>query len=310
MKGPIIAVFSGGTSAEREVSLGSGLACAVALARSFPTRLYRIDEDALPVDLDPRQHIVFSTLHGTFGEDGGMQRLLDQAGVHFAGCDADASALTMDKDATKKAVAAAGVPVIPGLKFPSSAKPTVDEVIARLGVDVVVKPNAEGSSVGLQIVDTREKLQAALAGITRGDWLIEQRILGRELAIGVLGGEALGVVEIRPKSGVYDYESKYTKGRTDYFAPAPIGDAATAAAKAFAEKAFVQCGCRDYARVDFMLTAKNDLFLLEINTLPGMKETSLLPMSARCAGLDFTGLVKAMVEPALQRFHGAVSAHL
>ncbi len=309
MTRPIIAVFSGGTSAEREVSLGSGLACAVALARSFPTQLFRIDENALPADLDPRKHVVFSTLHGTFGEDGGMQRLLEQAGVHFAGSDAASSALAMDKEATKRAVAAANVPVIPGMMFAASMKPNADEVIARFGVDVVVKPNAEGSSVGLQIVDSREKLAAALAGITRGDWLIEQRIFGRELAVGVLGGKALGVVEIRPKSGVYDYESKYTKGRTDYFAPAPIGDEATAAAKAFAEKAFVQCGCRDYARVDFMLTAQNDLFLLEINTLPGMKETSLLPMSARCEGLDFTGLVKAMVEPALQRFHAADFAH-
>jgi D-alanine-D-alanine ligase len=135
--------------------------------------------------------------------------------------------------------------------------------------------------------------------------MIEQRIFGRELAVGVIGGRALGVVEIRPKSGVYDYESKYTKGRTDYLAPAPLPESQAAQIRAMAEAAFAACGCRDYARVDFMLGENQELYLLEINTLPGMKETSLLPMSARCEGVDFTELVKAMVMPALQRFHAA-----
>ena len=112
----------------------------------------------------------------------------------------------------------------------------------------------------------------------------------------------MGIVEIRPKSGVYDYASKYTKGATEYFAPAPLDEAVTAQVQRAAETAFAACGCRDYARVDFILADKNLLYLLEINTLPGMKETSLLPMSARCAGLDFTALVREMVRPALQRF--------
>src|SRR5581483_11629808 len=124
---PVIAVFAGGTSGEREVSLGSGQACAVALARSFPTRLFEINADALPAGLDARRHVVFSTLHGTFGEDGGMQRLLDAAGVHFAGCDAASSARTMDKTATKQASAARGLKVIPGLVFPAGRKPSADE---------------------------------------------------------------------------------------------------------------------------------------------------------------------------------------
>jgi D-alanine-D-alanine ligase len=305
MSSPIIAVFSGGTSAEREVSLGSGLACAIALARSFPTRLFRLDHDALPSGLDPRKHVVFSTLHGTFGEDGGMQRLLDDAGVQYAGCDAASSALTMDKSRTKETVTAAGLKVIPGMTFPAAAKPGVDEVIAKFGEHVVVKPNDEGSSVGLTIVGSRAELNAALDAIKRGTWIIEQRVFGRELAIGVLGGKAMGVVEIRPKSGVYDYASKYTKGLTEYFAPAPLGPELTALARTAAEKAFAACGCRDYARVDFMVSQQNELFLLEINTLPGMKETSLLPMSARCEGLDFTALVREMVAPALQRHQTA-----
>jgi D-alanine-D-alanine ligase len=310
MPPPIIAVFAGGTSGEREVSLGSGKACAVALARSFPTRLFEINADALPTGLDPAQHVVFSTLHGTFGEDGGMQRLLDAAGVHYAGCDVASSELTMDKTRTKQAVAAHGVPVIPGFIFPAEKKPTADEVIARFGENVVVKPNDQGSSIGLNIVGSRAELERALAGATSGTWLIEQRIFGRELAIGVLDGKAMGVVEIRPKSGVYDYTSKYTKGMTEYFAPAPIGDELTACAQRFAASAFAACACRDYARVDFMLSSENELYLLEINTLPGMKETSLLPMSARCAGLDFTGLVRELVSPALARFRVAAPAYL
>lgn len=308
MNSPIIAVFAGGTSGEREVSLGSGRACAIALARSFPTRLFEINADALPPGLDARQHIVFSTLHGTFGEDGGMQRLLDAAGIHYAGCDARSSALTMDKAQTKQAVEAAGIGVIPGFVFAGAQKPTADAVIAKFGEKVVVKPNDQGSSIGLNIVGTRAELERALASVTSGSWLVEKRIFGHELAVGVLGGKAMGVVEIRPKSGVYDYASKYTKGMTEYLAPAPFDAALTAKIQRAAETAFAACGCRDYARVDFMLSAEKELYLLEINTLPGMKETSLLPMSARCAGRDFTGLVREMVSPALARFQGATAS--
>ena len=307
MNEPIIAVFSGGTSAEREVSLGSGLACAIGLARSFPTRLFRIDADALPAGLDPARHVVFSMLHGTFGEDGGMQRLLDAAGVGYAGCDAASSALTMDKTRTKETVAAAGLKVIPGAFFPANKKPTAEELAAKFGDHVVVKPNDEGSSVGLRIVGSRGELAEALAAIAEGDWLVEKRIFGRELAVGVVDGKAMGIVEIRPKSGIYDYASKYTKGLTEYLAPAPLDEKLTAAIRAAAEVAFAACDCRDYARVDFMVGENEEFYLLEINTLPGMKETSLLPMSARCEGLDFTGLVRAMVAPALQRFHAAAA---
>jgi D-alanine-D-alanine ligase len=308
MSQPIIAVLAGGTSAERDVSLGSGKASAIALARSFPTRFFEVTANAIPSGLDPKRHVVFSTLHGTFGEDGGMQRLLDAAGVHYAGCDAAASELTMDKTRTKDAVAARGVRVVPGIRFDAAQKPTVDAVVAKLGENLVVKPNAEGSSVGLSLVANRNELAAKLAAITSGSWLIERRIAGREFSVGVLGGKAMGVVEIRPKSGVYDYTSKYTKGMTEYFAPAPLDAVLTAEAQAAAATAFAACGCRDYARVDFMLSSANELYLLEINTLPGMKETSLLPMSARCAGLDFTGLVRELVSPAIARFRAAAPA--
>ena len=308
MTTPIIAVLAGGTSAEREVSLGSGRASALALTRSFPTRLFEVNAAEIPAGVDAATHVVFSTLHGTFGEDGGMQQLLDAAGIHYAGCNAASSVLTMDKSRTKDAVAARGVRVVPGVTFSAEAKPSAEEVIGQLGENLVVKPNNEGSSVGLALVTNRDELGAKLAAIQSGSWLIEKRIVGRELSIGILRGKAMGVVEIRPKSGVYDFTSKYTKGLTEYFAPAPLESGLTAAAQHAAETAFAACGCRDYARVDFMLSPAHELYLLEINTLPGMKETSLLPMSARCAGLDFTGLVRELVLPALERFQAAAPA--
>lgn len=302
MSSPSVVVFHGGTSTEREVSLGSGRACAIALARSFPTKLVCIDADALPLDLDPSRHVVFSTLHGGFGEDGGMQRLLDAAGVHYAGCDATASAITIDKNLTKAAVSRGGVTVAKGLAFRAASKPTATQIFDELGDQLVLKPNDQGSSVGLYLIDSRASLEEALTKITDGNWLVEQRIHGREMSVGVLRGRAMGIVEIRPRSGVYDFTSKYTKGATEYLAPAPFDAALTRTIEAAAEAAFAACGCRDYGRVDFILSERGALYFLEINPLPGMKETSLLPMSARCVGLDFTALVREMVSPALERF--------
>ncbi len=305
-----ITVLAGGVSSEREVSLGSGAASAAALARLWPTRLVDVKEAALPAGLDPARDVVFSTLHGTFGEDGGMQRLLDAAGIAYAGCDAASSALTMDKAATKRAAASAGVNVAPDRTFaiaPGAARPSADELIDVLGSErIVLKPNDQGSSVGLALPEDRAALAAALAALAPGNWIAEPRLVGRELSVGVLAGKAMGVVEIRPRSGVYDFASKYTKGATEYLAPAPLSETATAAVRVAAEKAFAACGCRDYARVDFILVSESAFFLLEINTLPGMKETSLLPMSARCAGLDFTGLVGELVKPAVRRLQETV----
>jgi D-alanine-D-alanine ligase len=299
---PTIVVLAGGTSSEREVSLASGKACALALARHHPTRLQVVDRDELPAGLDRRRDVVFMTFHGGFGEGGGMQRLLEQAEIAYAGCDAAASELCLDKERTKRAAAARGVPVAPGVRFLAEEKPTAEALIARLGREIVFKPNADGSSFGLAICEQPREVAEKLASITQGCWLAEQRIRGRELTVGLLHGRAMGVVEIVPKSGVFDYTSKYTKGLTTYLAPAPVAPEVDTAVRQWAETAYAACGCRDYARIDFMMTAQNQLFLLEINTLPGMKETSLLPMSARCAGLDFTALVKELVEPALERF--------
>lgn len=305
MKTPIIAVLCGGTSAEREVSLGSGRAAALALACSHPAQWCPVEADAVPAGLEPGRHVVFSTLHGVFGEDGGMQRQLDAAGFSYAGCDARGSELCFDKWRTRLTAAAAGVPVAPGRNFTAQTKPAAGALAAELGEQVVLKPNREGSSVGLQIVTSRAGLEVALAGLRQGDWVAERRILGREVTVGVLRGRAMGVVEIAPKSGVFDYTSKYTKGLTAYLAPAPLAPELTAEVQRLAEMTFAACGCRDYARIDFMLSTDREFYLLEVNTLPGMKETSLLPMSARCVGLDFNALCRELVAPALERFHAA-----
>jgi D-alanine-D-alanine ligase len=299
---PIIAVLAGGTSPEREVSLGSGKAAALAMAYSHPTQFFTVEADALPPGLDPARHVVFSTLHGVFGEDGGMQRLLESAGIAYAGCDAAGSDLTFDKWRTRQAVSAMGVAVSPGRCFQASGKPTAAALSVELGEQVVLKPNRQGSSVGLQIVTSRVGLEIALGGLRQGEWIAERRIIGREFTVGLLRGRAMGVVEVVPKSGVFDYTSKYTKGLTEYFAPAQISEELAAQMRLAAETAFAACGCRDYARIDFMLSGEGELYLLEINTLPGMKETSLLPMSGRCVGLDFIALCRELVAPALERY--------
>lgn len=308
MNSPVIAVLAGGTSAEREVSLGSGKAIALAMAYSHPTELFVVNENTLPPGLDPARHVVCSALHGVFGEDGGMQRLLEGAGIQHAGCDAKASELCFDKWRTRQVVSAMAVRVAPGRCFVTTDKPSAAQLAAELGEQIVLKPNREGSSVGLQMISSRAGLEIALGSLRRGEWIAEKRIMGRELTVGILRGRAMGVVEITPKSGVFDYSSKYTKGLTDYTAPASLPDETAAEVRRAAETAFAACGCRDYARVDFMLSADGELYLLEINTLPGMKETSLLPMSARCVGLDFAALCREMVAPALERFAAGVTA--
>ena len=302
MNTPIVAVLSGGTSREREVSLRSGANVAAAAAATMPAVLCRVDTEAIPAGLDHRTHIVMSTLHGTFGEDGGMQRLLEAAGFAYAGCDSVASAITMDKTETKARSATLGVPVIEGVVFDAAHKPLAAELAAKLGREVVIKPNNEGSSVGLALCSGPEEIGAALDAIADGRWLAERRVRGTELTVGLLEGRALGVVEIAPRTGVYDYTNKYTKGNTEYFAPARIAPGAATAVQRFAEAVFAACGCRDFARADFLLTPEGEPYFLEINTLPGMTDTSLLPLSARCLGLGYRQLVGEMIAPALRRF--------
>ena len=301
---PRIAVLYGGISAERDVSLGSGKAAAAALETVFDVdRFDVVSEARLPERLDPRRHVVFSTLHGSFGEDGTIQTMMDEAGVVYAGCDAKSSALTFDKVETKRALRAADVPVADEIALTPGEMIDATEVVARLGESVVLKPVAQGSSVGLTFARGELEIAAALSRCEKSwSWLIEPRIVGREATIGVLGDEALAIVEIKPKSGAFDYASKYTKGLTEYVAPAGFDEVFTRRIKVLATRAFAACGCRDYARIDFMVDREGEPRFLEINTLPGLKETSLLPMSAGACGYNFEELLQKLVAPAILRY--------
>jgi D-alanine-D-alanine ligase len=292
-------VLCGGRSSEREVSLRSGRAVAGALPGA---RLVELEDDALPGWLDGARHVVFPVLHGGWGEDGRAQAELAARGVAFAGCDAAANRLCMDKVATKAAMRRAGVPAIPEVAFDGTAKPTAAELVSALGPEIVIKPSDQGSSVGLYILNGPADVARALAEIpASGRWMAERRLRGREMSIGLLDGSPMGLVEIVALTGVYDYKTKYTKGASEYRFPAAIGPAATAAIGAAAARLFAACGCRDFARADVFLEPDGDFYFLEINTMPGMTETSLMPKSASCVGLDFPSLAQRMLAPALAR---------
>jgi D-alanine-D-alanine ligase len=300
-----IVVLCGGRSSESEVSLRSGRAVTGVVPGA---RLVELATDALPAWLDPVRHVVFPALHGGWGEDGGIQGELEARGIAFAGCSAAASRLCMDKVATKRAMRAAGVPAIPEVAFAGDAKPTAAELIASLGEEIVLKPSDQGSSVGLFLPAGAAAIAEALAGIpSAGRWMAERRLRGREFSIGLLDGQPMGLVEIVALAGVYDYRTKYTKGASEYRCPAQLEPGLTAAIAAAAGRLFAAAGCRDFARADVMLEPDGRFYFLEINTLPGMTETSLMPKSASGVGLDFPALVRRMIAPALARAAGVPS---
>ena len=296
-----ITVLYGGVGSEREVSLVSGEAIAKALSVNYTVELCLLDAEALPEAIDASRSIVFPALHGGFGEDGRLQALLEAAGIEYCGSDSAASHLCMSKDATKAIARDLNVGVPAAMYFDGADAPLADAVIEQLGASLVIKPTDQGSSVGLYFTEHRSELGVALSKIDQGNWMIEQRICGRELTVGVLKGAAMGIVEIVSASGVYDYEAKYTPGSTEYRFPAELEPAVEARIKAQAEQLFDACGCRDFARIDFLLDGTQSYFL-EINTLPGLTATSLLPKSASCVGFDFESLAGELVAPAMARF--------
>lgn len=302
---PEVIILCGGQSSESEVSLRSGRAVAAAVPGA---RLVELSTDALPAWLEPATHLVFPVLHGGWGEDGGVQGELEARGIAFAGCSAAASRLCMDKVATKRAMRAAGVPAIPEVAFAGDAKPTAAELVAALGDEIVLKPSDQGSSVGLFLPSGPAAIAEALAAIPpAGRWMAERRLRGREFSIGLLDGQPMGLVEIVPLAGVYDFRTKYTKGASEYRFPAPLDAPTTAAIAAAAARLFAAAGCRDFARADVMLEPDGNFYFLEINTMPGMTETSLMPKSASGVGLDFPALVRRMIAPALARAAGVPS---
>lgn len=293
-----ITVMLGGPSAEREVSLSSGTAVAAAL-RSRGHEVCELDPREPGWKLPGGTDAVFLALHGTYGEDGTVQAELDPLGVPYTGCDAAASRIGFDKILTKERCVAAGVP---------TARFTVVNAVNTpwpMGWNppVVLKPVCQGSSVGLQFVERVSDWSAGLAEALRHDArvLVEEKIVGRETTVGILGGEALPVVEIRPKAGVYDYKTKYSVGTTDYLCPAPFDADTTCRIQAAAMGAFAAIGGRDYARVDVMVRSNGEPVVLEVNTLPGMTATSLLPKAAAAAGIPYAELCERMVRLALNR---------
>ena len=296
-----IVVLYGGVGPEREISLVSGQAIADALKNHFEVELLRIDSEELPESIDCERSVVFPALHGTFGEDGHLQTLLEGAGIHYCGSNAEASRLCMMKDQTKKRAQKLGIPAPEAIVFKGTDVPLADAVINELGPSLVIKPADQGSSVGLAFTEHRSALGVTLSKIRSGNWLIERRIRGRELTVGLLNGEAMGIVEILSPQGEYDFAAKYTPGATEYRYPAELQSTVEAQIKKDAEALFIDCGCRDFARIDFLLEGDTAYFL-EINTLPGLTATSLLPKSASCIGLDFEGLAEKLVAPAIKRF--------
>jgi D-alanine-D-alanine ligase len=281
-------------SEEREISLHSGEAVANALRR----RAYDVVE--IDVGRDLPQKLVeanvdqcWIALHGRYGEDGCVQGVLEVMGIPYSGSGVLASAVAMDKNATKRMVRRC-----PGVVMAADQVVRRGERPRRMAYPVVVKPMVAGSTLGISIAHDRKELTAGLeAAFALGDAvLLEAFVAGDEITVAVVDGEALPVVRIVPESGLFDFEAKYTKGRTRYEVPAPISAAATAAAQAAAVEVYRTIGCRGLARADFIVRAEDDVpVFLEINTIPGMTETSLSPMAAKAVGLSFDDLVERLL---------------
>ena len=324
-----IAVLMGGTSAEREVSLASGLAVVKALrtkghevasidtARGFvqedeedqllPEGLHAAPAADLGSSMDPIElasvaplrdaDVAFLALHGGAGEDGTIQSLLELMGVRYTGSGPLGSAIAMDKDVSKRLLRDAQVPTLPWrIARAPDYRYDADIIEDFVGYPCIVKPSRQGSSVGLAVVNGPDELQGAVDEASRYDTevMIERFAKGREVTVGVLGDRAFVPVEIRPKSGIYDYHAKYTAGMTEYLCPAPFDKEVLSQLQAYALRAFRVLQLRGYARIDFIV-AKEQLFCLEANTLPGMTATSLLPKGAAAEGIDFPELCDQIV---------------
>ena len=293
-----IVVMAGGPSAEREVSLRSGAGVAAAL-RTHGHTVRELDPREPGWKLPPQTDLVFLALHGTYGEDGTVQAELDQVGALYTGCDAAASRVGFDKVLTKEHCVAAGVPTARYTVVHSANTPWP----MGWNPPVVLKPVCQGSSVGLQFVERVADWAAALAESLRHDArvLVEEKISGRECTVGILGDQVLPIIEVRPK-GIYDYKTKYAvQTTTEYFCPAPFDEALTKRVQEVALAAFKAIGGRDYSRVDVIVRADGEPIVLEVNTLPGMTETSSLPKAARVGGISYADLCQRMVELAVRR---------
>jgi D-alanine-D-alanine ligase len=245
--------------------------------------------------------VVFIALHGGAGEDGTIQALLDLAGRPYTGSGVLASALAMDKAMAKRIFEHEGIPTPRWQLVRRTDRNPVIDAAALGGWPIVVKPNREGSTVGLTIVSREDDLPEALdLSFEYGDeTLIEEFVPGRELTVAVMGEEALPIVEIRPLGGHYDYESKYTAGKSEYFCPADLPEPLAAQIRDYGLRAARALGCRGVSRTDFRLTPAGEVSCLEVNTIPGMTPTSLVPMAAKARGMSYDQLVERMLALAL-----------
>jgi D-alanine-D-alanine ligase len=300
-----VAVLMGGWSAEREVSLMSGKGIAEAL-ESLGHKVTRIDmdRDVAAKLTAAKPDIVFNALHGTPGEDGSVQGMLDLMGLKYTHSGMVTSVIAIDKVLTKQALVPHGIPM-PGGRIVKSAEIFEGDPLKR---PYVLKPVNEGSSVGVAIVTDDGNYGNPIGRDVAGPWqefeelLAEPYVRGRELTTAILGGRALGVTELKPKSGWYDYDAKYTDGMTEHVFPAQIPDTIAAACKRLALEAHNLLGCKGASRSDFRWDderGEDGLFLLEVNTQPGMTPLSLVPEQARHLGISYPELVQMIIDEAL-----------
>ena len=298
LKNKKVGVLMGGLSAEREVSMRSGNCCADALqARGYVVARIDVQKDVAKRLIDEGIEVAFNALHGRWGEDGCIQGLLESMFIPYTGSGVLASALGMDKVAAKQVFAARHLPTPPSVQFANLAELEQYGFRPPFGFPAVVKPSGEGSSVGVQIARDEKALAEAAreAGKLKGAILIERYVKGREIQAAVLDDEALGAIEVVPAREIYDYAAKYSAGTTRYVFPAPIPadqyDKSCAAALA-AHRAI---GCSGATRSDLILEASCAIWILEINTLPGMTNASLLPKIAAGKGIDFPALCERLL---------------
>ena len=302
--GTKVAVLMGGVSSEREVSLHSGEGVAKALREAGFDVLEAVADSADLKCLDGAQvDAVFVALHGVFGEDGQVQQLLEEAGLPYTGSDPQASRAAMDKVTSKEAFVAAGLrtPDYEVLEdMPDAGR--AEAICKRLGPTLVTKPAAQGSSIGVSIVE-RDELSVALREALSFDGraVVERYVPGREITVGIVGRRALPVIELRPHHRFFDYTAKYTKGETDYMVDPDLPEGVAEEAQQMALAAFDCLGCRDLARVDMIYGDDGCIYVFEVNTIPGFTETSLVPMAAAAQGRDFPALCGEIVRMALER---------
>jgi D-alanine-D-alanine ligase len=300
-----VAVLMGGGTSEHEISLLTGSAVAQALEERGH-EVQRITLEGFD-SLDPQAieaDVVFVALHGGAGEDGRVQSVLERAGIAYVGSRPGPCEVAMDKVQTKRVAREVGVPVADEAVFEFPCDEA--DVLAAaevLGPATVLKPVGEGSAVGVHVCMELDELRRVLKDedLGPGDWMLERYVPGRELTVGVVLEETCPVVEIRPKDGFYDFENKYTAGRTEYDCPADLPEVIADRVAADALRIYRALGLRDMARIDFRYEAAEGHFLLEANTIPGMTATSLLPMGAKALGMDFPDLCERLCAAAYQR---------